>query len=177
MWDFKNANFELYREKLSDFNWANYLIGDTINEICAKWSAKVLELAKESIPFKIVIIRPNDKPWYNAALRRLKRSKERLFRIFKQTNNNLNWCKFTTARNLYQAEVRKAKQDYANGKYKFLAEEGYRNPKKWWSLLKNVYKNGDVEDSIPPLEVDGELICNDSEKNQYLTTSLCKHRT
>ena len=45
-----------------------------------------------------------------------------------------------------------------------LANEGIRNSKKWWKLLKDIYSNKDSVLSIPPLEVGTKTIRDDREK-------------
>jgi len=45
-----------------------------------------------------------------------------------------------------------------------LANEGIRNSKKWWTLLKDIYSKKDSVLSIPPLELGTKTITDDREK-------------
>lgn len=53
-----------------------------IDVIYEKWRALFLSIVHRFIPSKIVMIRPNDKPWMNGAIRRAIRKHDRLLRAF-----------------------------------------------------------------------------------------------
>ena len=53
MWDFKNANFNRYRQDLLDIDWNLCLTGDSIDQICSAWTDKILELAKQEFLTKL----------------------------------------------------------------------------------------------------------------------------
>ena len=72
--------------------------------------------------------------------------------------------KFKIIRSLYQTELIRNKTEFKNIKYTELAKECTKNCKRWWSLLKTVYKNCDMPDQIPPIEVNGNQITDDKEK-------------
>ena len=76
MWNFKNTCFDEYRAKLSHHNW-EYCTdpGLDINEALNSWTSQLLDIAKSTIPNRMVTIRVNDKPWYNTFLRKLRRKK------------------------------------------------------------------------------------------------------
>ena len=57
-----------------------------------------------------------------------------------------------------------SKNNQTTDKYSLLTEHSKLNPRKWWSLIKSVYKNNEIVDSIPPIEVDNEIITDDLEK-------------
>ena len=85
MWDFKNTNFDLFREAIANCNWHECFTNtDDINLAADLWTSKLLAIAKETIPNKEVTIRPHNKPWYNNILRQLCRKKDRLFKKTKQ---------------------------------------------------------------------------------------------
>ena len=86
MWDYKLANFDGFRNAVLEYDWDQLFNVADVNVICDSWSAKLIELAKQFIPNKLVFVRPNDKPWYNGYLRRLNRKKQRLYKLAKQSN-------------------------------------------------------------------------------------------
>ena len=164
MWNFKAADFDLYRLRLSQCNWDEYFNNDDINVVCDAVTSKILAIAKDTIPNKTVTVRPYDKPWYNNDLRCLNRKKLRCFRKAKKTKKPEDWLHFTEIRTQYQTAVTTAKESETSEKYSLLATNCKSNPKKWWSLLKSVYKNNDIADSIPPIEVDDLIITDDMAK-------------
>ena len=66
MWDFKHADFELYREAINQCNWDECLNEYNIDVATEMWTSNILKMAKSIIPNKIVTIRPNDRPCYNS---------------------------------------------------------------------------------------------------------------
>ncbi len=164
MWNFKMGDFELYRLRLSQCNWDECFQNDDIDIITDEVTNNILRIAKSVIPNRVVTVRPHDKSWYNNDLRRLNRRKLRYFKRAKRTKNPDDWLRFTEIRAQYQADLLNAKNNESTGKYSFLATHSKMNPKKWWSLLKAVYKNSEVADTIPPIEVNDDIITGDMEK-------------
>ena len=84
-WQYDNADFDLFRQKLQDCNWniQNKNIGDQIQCI----AENIIQSAEQSIPNKIVTIRPRDLPWFHNGIRRSIRKRNRLHGIAKRLNN------------------------------------------------------------------------------------------
>ena len=49
MWDFQNANFDLFREELGNANWEECLDSDDIDIICDRWSKLFLKISEKVI--------------------------------------------------------------------------------------------------------------------------------
>jgi len=105
MWNFKEANFETYREKISEYNWDRCFDSNDIDVICDEITQSILEIAKSTIPNKIVTVRPNDKSWYRTTHRKMKRKMIRLYRKAKLTKQQIDWNKFKDIRAKYQEEL------------------------------------------------------------------------
>ena len=65
------------------------------------WTKKLLDIAKQTIPNKLVTVRPNDKPWFNNVLRHLLRKKTRAYNYAKSVDTLNAWDKFKKIRNEY----------------------------------------------------------------------------
>ena len=164
MWNFSQANFALYREKLSEVNWDKCFESNDIDAICESFTQQLLSVADETVPNRMVTVRPSDKPWYTTAHRKLLRKKNRMFQIYKCSKNMENWEKFTTSRKMYQEEIKLAKQNFEEKQLRNLADEGIKNSKKWWTLLKQVNNNNKISDSIPPIENGTSFVVDDKLK-------------
>ena len=80
------------------------------------------------------------------------------------------------ARAKYKAELKVSRDAYENIKYSELADEGARNSKKWWSLLKQVHSTSDYCETMPPIDDGQNIITCDEQKaetfnNFFLQTS------
>ena len=95
---YKNANIELFNKKLSDFDWSCLYQG-SVNEACSLFTNIFIEFAKLSIPFKIIVVREDDKPWYDSEIRRNSRKRDRLQKKAFQSGNSNDWNKYKFLRN------------------------------------------------------------------------------
>ena len=163
MWDFKNANFEAYREAISTHDWEACFRNDDIEAATETWTESILFIAKAHIPNREVTVRPSDKPWYNNALRKLCRRKDRLHKLAKMLQTPEAWENFRHARNEYFHEVSEAKENFQGEKYKTLIKED-NSSKNWWTIIKSIQKGNDAYESIPPLEVGNDIITDDRDK-------------
>ena len=172
MWDFKNANFASYRESLNNINWFNIFQNKSPDENCELWTENILHIAKLFIPTKTVTIRQNDKPWYNNNLRRMRRHLRHAYNVFKRDRTEENLCHFKSLRISYQAEIKQCKKEYENKRYNSLSDQSLTK-KKWWSLLKEVYKESDLRPSIPPLLHNNESITCVKKKAALFNIFFC----
>jgi hypothetical protein len=64
MWNFKTADFERFREELSNTDWSECFETDSIDDICNKWTDIFLKISERVVTKKKVKVRPTDKTWY-----------------------------------------------------------------------------------------------------------------
>ena len=170
MWDYKKANFEAFREKLSRLDWnvcfkAEY----DINETTERWTNEFLLIAKSVVPNKLVTVRPDDKPWYNNKLRAKQKHMMKLYKTTKSNNTATTWENYRIIRNEYFNEIKTAKKNFDDCKLKSLAEKK-NSPKQWWSLIKQVQQSNSCNEGIPPLEVNDQILTDDKDKANAFNT-------
>ena len=165
MWNFKDANFDLFREELSNVNWDSCLDSENIDDICDNWSAKFLEISERIITKKRVKVRPYDKNWYNNYLRRLKRIKDREHGTWVKNRTDLQWEIYKAARNKYFQECDRLKLEYEEHIYSSLADQVTKNPKKWWTMVGEIMGTS-KKSSYPVIIKDGVQCLTDKEKAQ-----------
>jgi hypothetical protein len=163
MWDFKHANFDDFRERLSNVDWEDCFTSDNIDDICKKWSDLFMTTAESCIGKKRVKIRIEDKNWYNNYLRRLKRFKDREYGNWVKNRSDNNWEIYKTARNKYFQECDRLKLEYEEHIYATLASEIDKNPKKWWSLVGQTMGTS-KKSSYPVMIKNGIFYSTDKEK-------------
>ncbi len=77
VWNFKRANFTKLNELIANYDWS-ILYNGNIDDAALLFTNKYIDFVKVCIPYNNVIIRPNDKPWYNSDIRRTSKLRERL---------------------------------------------------------------------------------------------------
>ena len=91
VWDFKNANFDNFRDKLSSINWDFIDVNDDIDLITDIFTEKFMGAAKDTIPNKECYIRGKDKPWMHNEIRKQIRIRRRIHRYAKRINSPEYW--------------------------------------------------------------------------------------
>ena len=86
IWLYKKANFALLKQKLLKYDW-NCLSEGTLDEACNKFNDIFFNFVRSCILSKNVLIRPDDKPWYDSEIRKMSRKRDRLKRKFNKTGN------------------------------------------------------------------------------------------
>ena len=83
----------------------------------------LIKASQNSIPSKVVTIRPNEHPWITCQIRNLIRKRKRTFRKYKKTQNLLFWEKFKKLRNQIVSNIRSSKKNYFDKLEDILSKE------------------------------------------------------
>jgi hypothetical protein len=167
MWKFSDENLLGYKNAVTNYDWETQLAaaGNDVNKACEDWTNVILEIAKSTVTNQNVTIRPSDKPWYSHELRKLKHNLDKAFKTFKTTKQGEHLQVFRRLRSEYQSKIRDQKRRFEEEKYSNLTNRANEDPKRWWSLLKTVYKNADIHDPLPPLKDNDAIITDNREKS------------
>jgi hypothetical protein len=163
MWNFKTADFEGFRNKLSETNWDECFTTEDPSFACETWTEKFLKIAQNFVKSKTVTVRPNDKSWYLNYLRRLARLKDRAFRKWANYKSPENREQYNVSRNFYFDECARVKLEHEEKLSQTLATEDKVNPQKWWALAKQVMGQN-KSSTYPSLTSNGEIYTTDLEK-------------
>ena len=77
VWLYKKANFDLL--KLSNYEWS-VLHERSLDDACRKFTDIFLDMVKLCIPSNLVVVRPNDNPWYDSEIRHFTSKRDKLKR-------------------------------------------------------------------------------------------------
>lgn len=155
VWYYNKADFNYFRSELSKYDWELCFSSGNPDIVCLEWTRVFLEIANKCIPNKVVTIRPNDVPWYNSHLRRLRKLRDRSHTAAKKKNTNRLWEIYRQQRNKYNNELHHAEEAYYNSMAETLSCSD-TPPKTWWRTVKHFLgKNSDSD--LPPID-DGETI-------------------
>ena len=172
IWKYEEADYIKYRQILLDVDLyetvRNSLDVDTIVE---KINSTLLTAAEQSIPNKIVTIRPADQPWMHNEIRKLFRQRKRIHKQAKRTNNDLKWSKFRRIRNKIVQKIRSAKLRYETSTAARLRDKT-TNVKKWWKLSKEILSIDNKTDTIPDITYNGKIYETNLEKADVLNSFL-----
>ena len=134
-----------------------------------------MEFVNLSIPHRDVIIRPNDKPWYDSEIRRYSRKRDRLKTKAVRTSLQSDWAKYKYLRNKVNNLKRHTKETFYNNLELSLLTNFSSNKKEFWKIVKHFVNKKDSASTKPPLRTftaSGDPIwhVSDLEKADYLNS-------
>ena len=100
VWLYKNADFDRLNSLITNTDWETLIMRtDNVHNATVNFSHTFFSHIRESIPEKLITIRPKDKPWFDSALRKEIGLRNRLRKIAMKSNNALDMQKFKKSRN------------------------------------------------------------------------------
>ena len=172
VWDYKKANFDEFRQKLKETHFDNCFDSDDIDVVCSNWTNLFLQVAKSSVPNKLVTIRPNDSPWYTSELRKMKKNMQKLFYKYKHSHLQTDWDNYTRARTEYKIGLDNAESNYRKSLASSLSSN--KNSKSWWNTVKWLLgKSG--ESTYPHLNDSGREVYDSKEKAKIFNDFFLSH--
>jgi len=71
VWVYDRGNYDDYRAGLRTTDWNSLFDNDDLDDTTEKITAKILSIASQNIPNKIITVRPHDIPWMSNLVRTL----------------------------------------------------------------------------------------------------------
>ena len=87
VWIYKRANFESLKQQIRNFDWSCLNEG-SLDEACVEFTNIFLGMVKSCIPSKTVLVRPDDKPWYDHEIRHFSTKRDRLKKKLIKSDSN-----------------------------------------------------------------------------------------
>ena len=142
VWHYKQANIELIRRAIDNFDWNRALDNVSPNRQVSIFNDTILNIISNFIPHETIICYNRNAPWINSKIQKVIHKKNKKHK--KYINNKSNFLNLQNINNL-QAQI-KTFIDISKEKYfSRISQELERaiiNTKKWyWSLLKTFLNN------------------------------------
>ena len=149
IWQNDCGDYDHMRALVSITNWHS-LQDDDVDIYVLNMTNKILYIAKECIPNRVVTIKPSDPPWITTTIKRYIRKRKRIFRKAKQTDSPHFWSKFRKIRNKVTSLIQDSKSSF----HKSIADKlksGSISSRDWWPTLES-FISPKSSSTIPPLE-------------------------
>ena len=161
IWQYDRGDYDHMRALASTTNWHS-LKDHNVDIYALNLTNKILHIAKECIPNRVVTIRPSDPPWITTTIKRYIRKRKKIFLKAKPHV----WSKFRKIRNKVTSLLRDSKSSF----HKNIADKlksGFISCRDWWPTLKS-FISPKSSSTIPPLEKNGSIYVDEFEKAQLL---------
>ena len=143
---YKNYDREKFMFKLAQLDWSIlYLLNDPNDAWHMIFSAIMYEV-DAMCPMREFKVHASKPEWYTAELIEQARERDRLARYAKRQKTKEAWENFAKARNQYNSDIKKAKNDYTID----LLERNAQNQTKFWLAIKDLLP---VKSRVSPREV------------------------
>ena len=76
IWHYKQANTELIRQTITDFNWDRAFLNTNVNEKVSIFSNAILNILSNFLPHETIVCDDKDPPWFNRAIKSLIQAKK-----------------------------------------------------------------------------------------------------
>ena len=163
--NFGKADFDSFRLALQEIRWEHEFADLNAYEMWDKFKSILHNVQLGNIPQKHRRKRKLTKPaWLTTDVRKEIRIKKNAFKKFKTNPNDSNLVAYRTARDAVKKLIRGTKRS----KEMDLAKNCNRDSKKFFSF----YKLSKVSNSVGPLEVNGNLVTEDVEIVEELSSQF-----
>ena len=94
VWHYKDANTELIRRAINEFNWQRVFLNTNVNEKVDIFNSTILNIFSNFIPHISVVCDGKDPPWFNKKIRALIQEKNVAFKNYRNNSSNITWKYF-----------------------------------------------------------------------------------
>jgi exonuclease III len=108
---------------------------DNVSESAAVLTNVLKSCTNKLVQQKFVTLK-NSNSWYNLDLLRLKRKRDKLYKMFYRSNSQSHWNMYTIARNRYSQSLKTTRCEYIQNKI----DQHQNNSKELWKILKSLLK-------------------------------------
>ena len=163
---YDKGDFDSYRQQLTDVDWETLFGHNDVDTIVDIITNTILNIADNTIPNRFITVHKDSRPWITTSIKKFIRRKNRIHKKAKHTNSINHWEKYRITRNKCNNLIRMAKNDYFSTiSEKIIAESS--GSKNWWNLVKRLLGSSKNR-SIPPLQTDDDLICDNFAKCELI---------
>ena len=112
-WHYKEANADLIKQTISNFNWEKAFSNTNINEKLSLFNKTILNILNNYIPYETIICDDKDPPWFNSRIKSLIEKKNKIRKSYQRFKSN---SQLLSKQNLLQDQlyllIHKSKQNY-----------------------------------------------------------------
>ena len=159
IWYHKQANTELIRRAITDFNWHRACPNTNVNEKVSIFSNTIMNIISNFIPHETIVCDDKDRPWINKAIKSLIQEKKDRFKKYRKSINNIHLLqRLRLLQENLNSFISVSKQSYYS-RMSTKLNKFYKSSKAYWSFLK-IFLNNKKIPLVPPLYHQGDFVTN-----------------
>ena len=103
------------------------------------------------IPSETILVREDDKLWFDSEIRRDTRKRDRQKKKAVKTGNITDWIKYKRLRNKVNNQRKHAKESFYNNLELIITDFENNDKRKFWKAIRHFVKTNSSSSAIPPL--------------------------
>ena len=112
-WHYKDANTELIRRAINEFNWQRAFLNTNVNEKVDIFNSTILNILSNLIPHEFLVYDDKEPPWFNKKIRALIQEKNVAFKNYRNNRGNIDLkCRLKYLQTCLNASIEVAKEKY-----------------------------------------------------------------
>ena len=112
LWHYKDANTELIRRPINEFNWQLVFLNTNINGKVEIFKSTIQNVLSNFISHEFVVSDDKDPPWFNKKKRALIQEKNVSFKNYSNNTSNIDLkCRLKYLQTCLNASIEVAKED------------------------------------------------------------------
>ena len=173
VWHYKEANADLIKRAINNFNWEKAFPNTNINEKVSLFKKTILNILNNYIPHETIICDDKDPPWLYCRIKSLMKSKDKIRKNYQRFKSNSQlMCKLNLLQEQLDLLINKSKQnDCSRVASKLTNVQG--NSKTYESLLNRFLNNKKIP-LIPLLFHENKFVTDFKEKAELFNAFFAK---
>ena len=169
VWHYNDANTELIRRAVDQFNWQKAFLNKNVNEKVNIFNETILNILRNFIPHETVLCDDRDPPWFNNKIKSLIHEKNITFkRLRSDRRNSCLRRQLNCLQDRLNDSTEASKQKYYCRMTNKLTN-AEKSSKAYWSILKSFLNNKKIP-LILPLFYENCFITNFKEKAELFNS-------
>jgi hypothetical protein len=109
-----------------------------VNDMSERFIHKYIEMRRKHIPSRTVLVRPNDKPWFNSEIRKEIGIRNRFHSARRNTKSNYARSKYKSQRNKVNNMIKYTREQFLLSVNELVDSIAKTDSKAYWSLIKKL---------------------------------------
>ena len=141
VWYYKEANADLIKQAINNFNWEKAFSNTNINEKVSLFNKMILNILNNYIPHETITCDDKDPPWFNSRIKSLIENQNKIHKNYQRyKSTSLLLSKLNLLKEQLHLLINRSKQNYYSRMASKLTNV-HRNSKTYWSLLNRFLNN------------------------------------
>jgi len=173
LYNYSKIDVDKLLQDMESVDWNAIVDLESIDDAAEMFSDKLMMIAKECMPVKIVTMKGHDAVWITEKIKKMIKKKQYIHALAKRLDTVWCWSLFRRLRNNLTDVIRKRKEEHIRElENRILSPHNFGN-KDWWKIVNSfLKKKGMSTNEIPPIESNGIVYYSAEDKAEVFNETF-----